>query len=122
MTDVSVAREFKSTASEWTFDLQFASYRPRIDSQFETGDESLRPPYETAFGNDGNLLFTIAVERHLWSGFGTLSSVLQVDIGMQRASRFQRTMRRPLTLKTRRKCPSSHSFCRQPIGSINGLT
>ena len=73
MTDVSVAREFKSTASEWTFDLQFASYRPRIDSQFESGDESLRPPYETAFGNDGDLLFTIAVERHLWSGFGTLS-------------------------------------------------
>ena len=59
---------------EWTFELQFSSYRPRIDSQFESQSNSLSAPYETAFGSGGELMFTFAFERHIYAPIGTLSA------------------------------------------------
>ena len=34
----------------WVVDLQFGTYKPRIDSQFQRGENSATPPYEEAFG------------------------------------------------------------------------
>ncbi|MEE2789612.1 MAG: MXAN_2562 family outer membrane beta-barrel protein [Myxococcota bacterium] len=64
----------KDAEKAWTFELQFASYRPRIDSQFESQSNSLSAPYETAFGTGGDLMFTFAFERHILMPFGSLSA------------------------------------------------
>jgi hypothetical protein len=71
-----IGSAFAETVTEspsWSIDLQVGSYMPRIDSQFESSDNSAAPPYETAFGTSESLLLKIGAERHVFSVFGSLS-------------------------------------------------
>ena len=69
----AMARKSDKEARTWLVDLQFGSYKPRIDTQFSRGENSTTPPYEEAFGTGREMLFSIGTERIIWSGIGTVS-------------------------------------------------
>ncbi len=66
----SVANE---DSGSWNVELQFSSYKPRIDSQFSRESGDVNPPYEEAFGTGNELMIAMTAERIVFNRFGTLS-------------------------------------------------
>ncbi|MGC6418289.1 MAG: MXAN_2562 family outer membrane beta-barrel protein [Bradymonadia bacterium] len=62
----------QSESPDYTFEVQAGSYMPNIDSQFESSQGSVRPPYEEAFGGDPSLVLRLKLQRNLAAPFGTI--------------------------------------------------
>ena len=62
----------QSMPPNYTFGVQAGSYIPNIDSQFESSQGSVKPPYEEAFGGDPSLVLRLELQRNLTAPFGTI--------------------------------------------------
>lgn len=64
----------RAQSPRWgTFELGFGSYRPNIDSEFNTSPG----PYQQVFGSGRGLMFTVGASKTLYAGFGSLELGLQ---------------------------------------------
>ena len=57
----------QSMPPNYTFGVQAGSYIPNIDSQFESSQGSVKPPYEEAFQDD--LVLRLELQRNLTAPF-----------------------------------------------------
>ncbi len=63
----------KEKGPSWGVDLQFGSYKPRIDSQFARDAGDVKPPFEEAFGDGTELMFSVGSERLIPTLVGTFA-------------------------------------------------